>query len=813
MTETTAKNMNPCHHSSNAETPRVLSGSNLIRFREESTRKKGLSGWIALAFLAGAAYGPVYAADASTAGASSAEIPNSGTSKSAGSDQLEEILVTATKHEESLSKVPISIVAMSQQAMQDSGVKSIENIAALVPGLTFDSSNSTNTNIAIRGVSTTFGDATTGIYIDDTPIQARVSNVSEFGYPIPLTFDMDRVEVARGPQGTLFGAGAEGGAVRFITTEPSLTDYSGFAHAELAGTEGGGLSYETGAAGGGPLIDNVLGFRASVWDRHDGGYVDRLDPLTGAIVDPDANSSDKRSVRLALKYAASDSVTISPSIYYQSTPTNDTSELYLYLSSVPDGHLNNGSLVRQPVNDAFYVDTVKIDANLGPVSLTSITSYFNRKSSESSDFTPFLGAIGLPGPDGWGDPRGPAYPTSYADAVTQLTSTDQSTISQEIRAASTDPNAVLTWVGGLFYSRSRQDDKGLIIGASVDSPANDSIYSDQTISIDSQYAIFGQADLKLGERWKLTGGLRASSTRFNVEQITSGLLEEGTPPVFIGNQKETPVTPKIALSYQADQNTLLYISAAKGYRIGGVNSPIPTYCGNISAPPTFKSDSVWSYEIGAKSMLFDNHLQIDASAFHIKWQNIQTPAFLAECGFQYVANDGSATSNGFDAAIRALLTDRLKIGVAAGYMNAHFDQTIISDGIPIVEKGDAVGLLPQVPSPWNVTTSIDYEFPGVGDARPYGRAEDVFHSRNPGPFATQQPGYSYAPLLTANPSTNVVNLRAGVRWSNFDVSLFVNNATNSLPILYRTQDTPTSTLFYAKTFRPRTIGLTGNWKF
>ena len=728
-------------------------------------------------------------------------------------DQLQEIVVTATKREENLSKVPISIVAMTQDVMQASGVKSIEGIAALVPGITLDASNGTNTNIAIRGITTNYGDSTTGIYIGDTPIQARVSNSSEFGYPLPLTFDVDRVEVARGPQGTLFGAGAEGGTVRFIMTEPSLVDSSGFTHAELASTDGAGLSYEIGAAGGGPLIDNVLGFRASVWNRYDGGYVNRVDPLTGAIVDAHANWSDKKSARLALKFAASDSVVITPSIYYQATPTNDTSLLWLYLSSVPEGHLNNGSLARQPLSDTFYVDTVKIEANLGPLSLTAVTSYFNRKSSDPLDFTTFIGAVGIPGPDGWGDPRGPAYPTSYSDLVTQTTSTDQGTWTQEIRVGSTDPSAAITWVGGVFYSRSRQVDTGRLVGLSVDSPADDPIYYDQTISIDTQYALFGQGDLKLGDRWKLTAGLRVSNTQFNVEQITSGILESGTPPIFNGNQKQTPVTPKIGLSYQAAQDTLLYVSAAKGYRIGGVNSPIPTYCGNVYAQPTYQSDSVWSYEIGAKSLLFDRHLQIDASAFHIKWQNIQTPAFLSQCGFQYVANDGSATSNGFDAAIRALLTDRLIFGVSAGYMKATFDQTIISDGVPIVEKDDSVGLLPQVPSPWNVTTSLEYEFPVADDARLYGRAEDVFHSRNPGPFASQQPGYSYAPLLTANPSTNVINLRAGIRWPRYDFSLFVNNLTDSLPILYRTQDTPTSTLFYGRTLRPRTVGVTGNWKF
>jgi outer membrane receptor protein involved in Fe transport len=736
------------------------------------------------------------------------------TPQTAQSNGLEEIVVTATKHEEGLSKVPISIVAMTREAMQASGAKSIEDIAALVPGVTFDSgSTGTLTNIAIRGISTTYGDATTGVYLDDTAIQARVSNVSAFGYPLPLTFDVDRVEVARGPQGTLFGAGAEGGTLRFIMTEPSLTEFSGFTHAEVAGTEGGGLSYETGVAGGGPLVEDELGFRGSLWYRRDGGFIDRVDPITGAIVEPDSNRSDKMSGRLALKYAASDSVTITPSIYYQSTPAHDSSMLWLYLSSVPEGHLNNGALIRQPIDDSFYLGTVKVDAKLGVLSLTAVTSYFDRHASILTDSTAFSGALQIPGPLGWGDPRGPAFPTSYSDLVTQPASMGQNMISQEIRVTSTDPADAFTWVGGVFYSRSRQLDKAVLLGASIDSPPSDPIYNAQTESIDAQYALFGQADLKLGDGWKLTGGLRASRTQFNVEQISTGLIEAGTPPLFTGNQSETPVTPKVALSYQATENTLLYVSAAKGYRIGGVNSPIPSFCGNVSAPLTFQSDSVWSYEIGAKSLLFDRHLQIDASAFHIKWENIQTPAFLSNCGFQYVDNDGGATSNGFDLALRALLTEGLSIGVSASYTNSRFDQTVESDGQPIVEKNDSVGVLPQVPSPWNVTTSLDYEIPLAGGERLYGHAEDEFHSRNPGPFAAGQPGFSYAPLLTANPSTNVVNLRLGLRWPRYDLSLFVNNATDSLPTLYRSQDTATSTLFYGRTFRPRTVGLTGNWKF
>lgn len=770
-----------------------------------------MPGYVVLAFLFGGAHGVLPSA---VAGDAAAPAATGDAPAAAGEAQLGEIVVTATKQKESLSKVPISIVAMTQAAMQASGAKSMEDIASLVPGVTFDSGSSgLLTNIAIRGISTTYGDSTTGVYLDDTAVQARVSNVSGFGYPLPVTFDVARVEVARGPQGTLFGAGAEGGTIRFIMTEPSLTSFSGFTHAELAGTEGGGMSYEAGAAAGGPLVDGSVGFRASVWYRRDGGFVNRVDPLTGAVVERNSNRSDKKSARLALKLAVSDSVTVTPSIYYQSTPAHDSSVLWLYLSADAAGHLSNGALVAQPTTDRFTLSTVKVEASLGEVSLTSISSYFNRYAFNPEDSTAFSGALQIPGPNGWGDPRGPAFPTSYADLVTQPGGMDQNVLSQEIRLASSNPSDRLTWVAGLFYSRSRQEDTAILLGASIDSPPDNAIYDAQAESIDAQYAVFGQADLKLGTRWKLTGGLRASRTQFNDKQLASGSIEAGTPPVFIGNQKETPITPKVALSYQANENTLLYVSAGKGYRIGGVNSPVPSFCGSVTAPPTFQSDSVWSYEAGAKSMMLDRRLQVDASGFHVKWQNIQTPAFLSQCGFQYVANDASATSNGFDLAASALLTDWLRAGVSASYTDSHFDQTVSSGGLPIVEQGDSVGVLPQVPYPWNVTTTLDYDFPLPNDAQLYGHVEDLFHGRNPGPFAAQHPGYSYAPLLTANPSTNLINLRAGVRWGSYDLSLFVDNVANSLPILYRSQDTSTSTLFYARTFRPRTIGVTGNWKF
>ena len=199
---------------------------------------------------------------------------------------LKEIVVTATRHEESLSKVPVSVSAFTQEDMDQKGMKDFTDIVRFTPGVSIDQ---TGTNaISIRGISSSGGAGTTGIYIDDTPIQMRSLGFNPDD-TLPKTFDLDRVEVLRGPQGTLFGAGSEGGTVRYILTQPSLTTDSTYARSEVSYTQYGEPSYEAGVAHGGPIIDGTLGFRASAWYRRDGGWIDRVDPTTGAVVDANAN--------------------------------------------------------------------------------------------------------------------------------------------------------------------------------------------------------------------------------------------------------------------------------------------------------------------------------------------------------------------------------------------------------------------------------------------------------------------------------------------------------------------------------------------
>jgi outer membrane receptor protein involved in Fe transport len=729
---------------------------------------------------------------------------------------LTEIVVTATRREENLEHVPASIVALSQSDMELTGAKSIDDITALVPGVEFDRDTFGGqiSFISFRGIYAVAGESTTGVYIDDTAIQGRINpnGFSFFGNPYPVTFDLNRVEFERGPQGTLFGAGAEGGAVRFIFNQPNLKEFTGEARAEIADTQGGALSYEYGLALGGPIVPDMLGFRASAYYRTDGGYINRIDPFNSQVVQSNSNGVETKAFRLAFTGAIGEAVTVTPSVVYQSTQTHDQSVFTAYLSNSSNGDFNSGQLLAQPSSDTFYLPALDIEADLGFGKLSSVTSYFSRTANTLVDVTRLFGLIS----GGYGNPLGPEFPASYADAALEPSGTSQDVFTQEIRLASPDSLSRLKWVVGLFYSHARQDEVSntysRVISAENGVPPSQPLLYVATNTIDTQSAAFGQVEYVIAGGLKATVGLRVEHMKTDYTDLAGGIFNAGVLPVASGGESENPVTPKFALSYQADTDNLYYIDVAKGYRVGGANSPLPSYCGTTD-PITYASDQVWAYEAGAKNRLLGNRLQIDASVFHVDWRNIQQDIFLP-CGFGFLANSKNASSDGFDVAIEALVTQRLKIDVSVAYTNAKLRNDVSYAGSLIVQKGDAIGAVPEVISPWNVTLSGQYDIALPGSIKGYLRAEDLFRSRNPGPFATDIPNtIGYAPAFVPNPSTNVVNMRVGAIKGRTEVSLFLQNVLNSQPLLFKNVDYQGSAIVDYSTFRPRTFGLNVDYHF
>ena len=741
----------------------------------------------------------------------------------AGEIALGEIIVTATRRATSARRVPISIDAFSAKTLAIGGIKNIADLASVSPGLQYAEPNalpSTITTISIRGMNSNTGPSVVGEYLDDTPLQVRLSPLTNFGNPYPGVFDLNRVEVARGPQGTLFGAGAEAGTVRFITNEPSLTKFSGFAHTELAATQGGGLSYEAGVAGGGPIIKDKLGFRASVWDRHDGGYIDRVNFTTlesaKTIVQKNANTNDKLSARAALSFKLGDDIQITPSVFYQNSKRGDGGRFYEIISDASQGKFLNGRLLPEVSHDYLTVPSLKIEYTLPFAQLTSVTSYVYRSAHVNLDQSSVLGEIGIvPGfPNGgYGNPLGTAYPVSLNDINYTVYGMNLKGLTQELRLTSSNKDAFVTWVAGLFYDHRRQLDYLRQQSLDVD-PTNGFIFFTNQTATDTQIAGFAQLDFHLAKGLTATLGGRIARVKTDLFlENGAGILNSGNPPTFsIPTSKETPKTPKVGLSYQLDKNNLFYGSVSKGYRIGGGNPALPSFCNvDLAKTETFKSDTVWNYEVGAKNTFLDGRVQLDASFFHARWLGIQQLAFLS-CGFQYTANAGKATINGFDLSLHSQLSESLAINLNVGYSDATFTENVSDEkGNILILKGDKVGQLPQVNAPWNVNLAVDYKIPLAHENSLLLRGEYNYKSRNPGPFVTQIVGSpNYYPLIKADPAINLINLRAIYTLGSVDIGLNVNNVFNRHPLLQKFQEVSTANFINYNTLTPRTVGISLN---
>jgi outer membrane receptor protein involved in Fe transport len=467
---------------------------NLIR----NLRRLGAA--VSLAFLAGT-------------GTSAADKPDETNAASAGG--LEEIVVTATRREESISKVPISITALSQDDLDQKGIRDFSEMVRFTPGVSIDSSG-TNA-ISIRGISSSGGAGTTGIYIDDTPIQMRSLGFNPDD-TLPKTFDLDRVEVLRGPQGTLFGAGSEGGTVRYIMAQPSVTTESTYARTELSFTQDGAPSYEAGIAHGAPLIDGVLGVRASVWFRTDGGYINRVDETTGALTEKNANYARTAALRLAFLWQPADNIKITPSIAYQNKEQHDISTYWPAYSNPGAGQFNDATPERIPIPDQYYLPALKIQADFGKVTFISNSSYYHRNEQDSYEGTvydlAFYQAIGWPNalypgapvlgcgpastttsePCSWYpllDSKGVHLPAGFSDYSTPNTMTNQQrSWTQEFRLQSNDDGR-LKWTAGMFLSMAEElsieqlNDPNInqFLHALYGSPAFEAIYGPGTSTV------------------------------------------------------------------------------------------------------------------------------------------------------------------------------------------------------------------------------------------------------------------------------------------------------------------------------------------
>ena len=756
---------------------------------------------------------------------------------------LDEIVVTATRRVERLQDVAVSATAFTQEKLDMQGLRSIDDLTRLTPGVTFQRDattaagnfNDEDSDINIRGVDSTAGTSTVGIYIDDTPIQGRHISFTSFN-AFPALFDLERVEVLRGPQGTLFGAGSEAGTVRFIQPSPDLHADSVYMRSELATTHNGAATYELGAAVGGPIIDDALGFRLSASFREDGGWVNHVNYSNQAVTDSNSNHQDTVVVRGALKWALTDKLSITPSVYYQELRLGDTSAYWPSLSDPSASSFENGNAQRNPSTDPFYLAAVKVEWDAEFANLTSNTSYFSRNQHSISDYTQFDRAL-----------FGLTLPPPAGDLGTSHDADNQNNFYQEFRLQSMDPGAALVWTTGLFYAHLDENTTERVFDPNLNSeydaaygtpfctpqaPCPNGEILTQPVSqiIDRQYALFGDATFKVADSWKLTAGVRASHIEYSGNLVYYGPFLSATagpltPLAATGSNSENPITPKAVIAYQPDPGNLLYASAAKGFRPGGINGPLSSVCrqnlaqiGLAGGPQIYAADSLWSYELGAKNSLLGGRMQINASAFVIDWNNIQQAVYLPQCGQNFVENLGKVRSTGGEVEMQMRPVEALLLDLSASHVDAKYTGTVCAGasactGVnppaqPIVTQGDR---LPG--APWTFLASAEYGFPAIGNRKPYLRVDYQYTTAQTALQPIQDPNNGVAdPTYTGLPETKNLSLRAGLRVGGMDLSLFAQNLTDSHPVMSHTEDTNTSGLFYDHTIRPRTLGITAIYR-
>lgn len=774
-----------------------------------------------------------------------------------------DIIVTATRREEKLSDVPASIAAFSQAKMDQQGVRDVSDIARLTPGVTFNRLSNLGSSISIRGISSGAGAATVGVYIDDTPVNQRATissgNFSSNAYP--RIFDLERVEILRGPQGTLFGASSEGGAIRFITPSPSLDKFSVYGRAEIASTAGGAASYEGGVAVGGPIVPEKLGFRGSFWFRNDGGYIDRLNPNTGAVVDKNANEERTYAARFALKWQVG-RLAVTPSIFFQRIQQDDTRTVwpepqgpnaadfaYLNYTDKSKNRYGQAYSQKQPFRQKFVLPALKLEYDGDGFDIISNTSYYSRREHGITDFTPFevplwtFIYLGKPQP----------LPINPNDKATGVDVQRNKFFTQEVRIQSDDPDARLTWTVGAFYSKNKvqtfrsventflggllfdagytgrgktqpctSPDNCIVDAFGVPLASGRYLFVGNTTTWDTQLAGFAELGYKITDKLTLTAGVRVSRTKFKFENFADGPVNgPPAPRTDVGSTTETPITPKVGLSYKAENGNLYYIMVSDGFRIGGANVPIYNTGCDVAAvggvPQTYDSDKTRNYEVGAKLGFLNNRLMFDGSVFLIKWKkrigNVSIPP-VGACPLSFTDNLGDVTSYGFDLAIRAQPIRGLTLSTAIGKAHATYDKDFFSSTTqtkPTVSDGDAID-----GSRLTLTVSGEYAFNLTDSAEAYLRGDYTYtggNDRTPG-LNPNNSVYDPTAPNEKDPSLNLVNLRAGVRFSGLDVSAFVNNAFDSNHIYDNGSLGAFSPLHGgALAFRPRTAGVTVSLRY
>jgi iron complex outermembrane receptor protein len=733
------------------------------------------------------------------------QIPPAAAAGAASQNDSGDIVVTASKRgNQTVQSTPIAIQALSGELLTAKGAIEFSDFAGSISGLQFDDLGPGDKKYIIRGVSST-GAATVGVYYDEAVITASNSNDGGGRNADIRLFDLERIEVLKGPQGTLYGASSMSGTIRYITNKPSLKDFSGTVTGEVSGTEGGGANYLLHGTLNVPIVTDRLGLRVTGWLDDKSGYVDQPRIPSGGL--HNVNTDRTNGGRAILRWVPVDDLVVTGSATIQSTKANGSSRYTppgslsfgnagAGFPKIPGGDLINTDIARSPWDELLHVYGLTAEYTT-PIGLfTATTNYFDRRIHFVYDSSPILFFFGVPIPAATIEPQ------------------DRSVWSNEIRYASKFAGPINFVVGGFFQQERSNFEVQVIRTDNFGNPAGpfSRLNADDALQTATGNTFFGRTDNQRIDQeaafGEITGNVTSAlSGTFGVRYFHSKQTADqetthpfggfsGSPVGVLSNtSSDSKTTLKFNVAYKPNRDFLAYFTAAQGFRVGGVNAANLPFTSNI--PKGYTPDTLWNYELGVKTTLA-HRIRANLTGYVIDWSDTQVRSVDKTGAFPFTTNAGSVQIKGVEAEVEGRIARGLEVSFAGSYQDAILqqDQPFIPGNPNLGRKGDR---LPNVPE-WQASASLSYTAPIKTGLDAVLRADMTYRDRTKTQFNPA------SPFNVGLKEYASVNLRAGVTGGNWSAAVFVRNLTNvraQIDAIASNQD-PLARI----TIRPRTWGAT-----
>ncbi len=637
---------------------------------------------------------------------------------------------------------------ISADAAEKSGAKSLTDLLADLPGVDVKTQGGPGLGaISVRGIST--GDqtvSTVGTYIDDVAFGSYSAFVNGPFNALQMSLlDLNHVELLRGPQGTLYGAGAMGGLLKYVTTEPDSYDLYGKVGLTLSNTKGGGISNTENGVINLPLKQGVAGLRVAAFDQHDSGYVKAVGPAAGNRI----NGGDTKGVRAALELTPTRDLVVRLSVLDQDLKRDGIDFVdYDPTTGRPVTEPATRYLAqREPYQSKINLGSADVEYNTPSIRFNSITSLQRVQLHSLQDNTPVYAPDGL-------------VETTAVQSVGTYIASDLKKFTQEFRLTSKD-KGTFEWLAGLFLDHETGANNQGIGSILPDGSTGPALLNAQLPTKYDEAALYGNATWNVSDSFSLTGGLRVAHNRQTYQQIEDGLFV-GDSTNLSSKSSETSKTYLLTAKYALTPKSNVYARAASGYRPGGPNAAVddPT-TGKPVGPPTFQHDSLWSYEAGYKADFPTSGWSIQADAFLIDWKNIQQ--YFAVNGITLIENGGNARSRGVELAVN------YKQGGFSSSANLAYTDAYLTEGSAGLGATGA-----PLPNSAKLSGSVDagYAFETAGLPTNVDVSVHGVTSRNAGFVGSGSlPNYRL-------PGYALVDAKVGVTWNKMEFNAFARNLFN-----------------------------------